>query len=116
VQVDAAVQKYLALYPVPSGCAPGDDVCPFVFNGQQIVNENFFTPGSTTNSPKRTPCTAPTLRQDALQLPIPSETLELNTLSSRQIFAAEETHSFTPTFVNAVRFGYNHENVTTIRV
>jgi hypothetical protein len=25
--------------------------------------------------------------------------------------AAEETHGFTPTFVNAVRFGYNHESV-----
>jgi hypothetical protein len=35
----------------------------------------------------------------------------LNTLSSRQIVAVEETHSFTPTFVNAVRFGYNHEHV-----
>jgi len=35
----------------------------------------------------------------------------LNTLSARQIVAAEETHSFTTTFVNALRFGYNHERV-----
>jgi len=33
----------------------------------------------------------------------------LNSLSSRQIVAVEETHSFTPTFINAVRFGFNHE-------
>src|SRR4029077_20807662 len=35
----------------------------------------------------------------------------LNTLSSRQIVAVEETHSFTPTFVNAARFGFNYEYV-----
>jgi len=27
------------------------------------------------------------------------------------LLAVEETHSFTQTFVNAVRFGYNHERV-----
>ena len=37
--------------------------------------------------------------------------VQLQSLSSRQIVAVEETHSFTPSFVNAVRFGYNHENV-----
>ena len=36
----------------------------------------------------------------------------LGTLTARQILAIEETHAFTPTFVNAIRFGYNHENVT----
>jgi hypothetical protein len=35
----------------------------------------------------------------------------LGSLSSRQIVSAEETHSFKPIFVNAVRFGYNHESV-----
>jgi hypothetical protein len=37
--------------------------------------------------------------------------VKLGSLSSRQFVAAEETHSFTPTFVNAVRFGFNHEAV-----
>src|SRR2546429_1756317 len=37
--------------------------------------------------------------------------VKLGSLSSRQIVAAEETHSFAPTFVNAVRFGFNHEAV-----
>jgi hypothetical protein len=30
---------------------------------------------------------------------------------SRQMVAAEETHSFTPSFLNSVRFGYNHQAV-----
>src|SRR5437879_9402198 len=37
--------------------------------------------------------------------------VKLGSLSSRQLLAAEETHSFSPTLVNAVRFGFNHEAV-----
>ena len=37
--------------------------------------------------------------------------VQLYTLTSRQFVAVEETHSFTTNFVNAVRFGYNHEAV-----
>jgi outer membrane receptor protein involved in Fe transport len=112
VQVDAAVQKYLALYPVPSGCAPGDDVCPSVFNGQQIVNENFFTTRIDHKFSEKDALFG-TYLYDKTPYSSPDSfgNVGLNTLSSRQIFAAEETHSFTPTFVNAVRFGYNHENV-----
>src|SRR6266513_4151000 len=37
--------------------------------------------------------------------------VKLCSLSSRQFLAAEETHSFAPTFVNAIRCGFNHEAV-----
>jgi hypothetical protein len=43
VTVDPAIQKYLALYPVPALCDPAADVCKSVFNGQQVVSENFVT-------------------------------------------------------------------------
>src|ERR1700687_5502857 len=45
VTVDQAIQNYLALYPVPqpSQCTANADTCKFVFNGQQVVNENFVT-------------------------------------------------------------------------
>ena len=110
VTVDQAAQKYLALYPVPQNC--GGDVCPFVFAGQQIINENFITTRIDhkfsakdslfgTYMFDRTPYSSPDSMGNVL----------LGSLSSRQIVAAEETHSFTPTFVNAVRFGYNHESV-----
>jgi hypothetical protein len=110
VTVDPAVQKYLALYPVPQNC--GADVCPFVFSAQQVINENFVTTRidhkfSSKDSLfgtymfDRTPYTSPDSMGNVL----------LGSLSSRQIVAAEETHSFTPTFVNAIRFGYNHESV-----
>lgn len=110
VTVDPAVQKYLALYPIPASC--GGDTCPFIYNGKQIVNENFVTTRIDhrfsendslfgTYLYDRTPYSSP----DSFG------NVGLNTLSSRQIAAVEETHNFTPTFVNAIRFGYNHEHV-----
>jgi Carboxypeptidase regulatory-like domain/TonB-dependent Receptor Plug Domain/TonB dependent receptor len=110
VTVDPAVQKYLPLYPVPQ--CTGADVCQFVFNAKQVVNENFVTTRIDhkfsdkdslfgTYLYDRTPYTSP----DSFG------NVGLSTLSSRQIVAAEETHSFTPSFVNAIRFGYNREHV-----
>jgi len=109
--VDPAIGAYLALYPTPpSSCVT--DVCRLVFNAQQVVSENFITTRvdhkfSDKDSVfgtyvfDRTPYSSP----DAFG------NVQLNTLSSRQIVAVEETHSFTPNFVNAARFGYNHEFV-----
>jgi hypothetical protein len=110
VTVAPAVAKYLALYPVPAAC--GQDVCPFEFSGQQIINENFVTTRVDhkfsekdsifgTYMFDRTPYSSPDSFNNVL----------LGSLSSRQIVSVEETHSFTPTFVNAARFGFNHENV-----
>jgi hypothetical protein len=110
VAVDPAVQKYLALYPTPT--CTGANVCQFIFNGKQIINENFVTTRIDhkfsdkdslfgTYLYDRTPYSSP----DSFG------NVGLSTLSARQIVAVEETHSFTPTFVNAVRFGFNHEHV-----
>ena len=114
VTVDPEVQKYLALYPVPlaSECAAGADVCQSVFSGNQVVNENYFTTRIDhkfsdkdslfgTYLYDKTPYTSPD----------PFGNVGLSTLSARQIVAVEENHNFTPTFVNAVRFGFNHEHV-----
>src|SRR6266852_1026834 len=110
VTVDPAVQKYLALYPV--GKCTGADVCQLVFNGQQIINENFVTTRIDHKFSKNDSLFG-TYLYDKTPYSSPDSfgNVELNTLSSRQIVAVEETHSFTPIFVNAVRFGYNHERV-----
>jgi len=111
VSVAPAAQNYLALYPTPpSSCVA--DVCTFVFNAQQVVTENFVTAHVDHNFSEKdklfgtylfdkTPYTSP----DSFG------NVQLESLSSRQIVAVEETHSFGANFVNAVRFGYNHENV-----
>jgi hypothetical protein len=110
VTVDPAVQKYLALYPV-STCT-GSDVCQVVFNGQQIVNENFVTTRIDHKFSDKDSLFG-TYLYDKTPYSSPDSfgNVGLNTLSSRQIVAVEETHGFTSTFVNAVRFGYNHERV-----
>jgi hypothetical protein len=111
--VNLKAKAYLALYPVPNGPTKGNgDVALFTFAGQQVVNENFvttridhkFTDKDSvfgTYLFDRTPYSSPDGMNNVL----------LGSLSSRQIVAIEETHSFTPTFVNAVRFGFNHEAV-----
>jgi len=114
VTVAPAIQQYLALYPTPlaSQCAPGDDVCQTVFSGKQIVNENYLT-FRIDHKFSDTDSLSGTFLYDKTPYNSPDSfgNVGLATLSSRQIVAVEETHNFTPTFVNAVRFGYNHERV-----
>jgi len=110
--VDPMAQKYLSLYPLanPSNC--GADVCQFTYSAQQVVTENFVTTRIDhkfsdkdgvfgTYMYDKTPYTSPD----------PFGNVQLYTSSARQIVAAEETHAFSSNFVNAVRFGYNHEYV-----
>ena len=113
--VDLKAKAYLPLFPVPNPNSPilgNGDTALFTFSGQQVVNENFVTTRADHKFSEkdslygtylfdRTPYSAP----DGMN------NVELGSLSSRQFLAAEETHSFTPTFVNAVRFGFNHEAV-----
>ncbi len=118
--VDLNVKQYLVsssglpvLYPLGQGAPIGNgDVSVFTFSGQQVINENFVTTRIDhkfsdkdslfgTYLYDKTPYSAP----DSIG------NVKLGSLSSRQIVAAEETHSFTPIFVNAVRFGFNHETV-----
>ena len=109
---DPNIQKYLALYPATSLSKCGTNTCQAVVFANQIVNENFVTSRVDhkfsdrdsvfgTYVYDRTPYSSPDSMGNVL----------LGSLVSRQIVAAEETHSFTPTFVNAARFGYNHELV-----
>jgi hypothetical protein len=111
VTVAPAVTNYLRLYPDPGNC--GKDVCPFTFSAKQIINENFVTTRIDhkfsdkdslfgTYLFDRTPYSSPDSFNNVL----------LGSRTSRQIVAAEETHSFTATFINAARFGYNHEAVS----
>src|ERR1700730_13543833 len=111
--VDLQVKNYFALYPLPNGGLLGNgDTGLFTFSGKQIVTENFVTTRVDHKFSDRDSLFA-TYLYDKTPYSSPDSfgNVELNTLSSRQIVAVEETHSFTPTFVNAVRFGYNHEYV-----
>lgn len=110
VTVAPAAMKYLALYPIPAAC--GQDVCPFVFSAQQVINENFVTSRADHKFSEKDSLFGTYLfDRTPYSSPDPFGNVLLGSLTSRQIVAAEESHSFTATFVNAVRFGYNHESV-----
>jgi outer membrane receptor protein involved in Fe transport len=111
--VDLQVKKYFALYPLPNGSLSGNgDTGLFTFSGQQIVNENFVTTRIDHKfSEKDSVFGTYLFDKTPYSSPDSFGNVQLNTLSSRQIVAVEETHGFTPTFVNAARFGYNHEFV-----
>ena len=114
VTVDPVVAKYLALEPLPNaGLLGNGDTGVFTFAGQQVVNENFFTTRvdhkisekdslfgtyNFDNSPLTQPDTLGTLLQHAI--------------ARRQIIALEESHIFSPSFVNTVRIGYNRARTT----
>jgi hypothetical protein len=110
VTVNPAVQKYLALYPVPT--CTGADVCQFIFNGKQVITENFVTTRIDHKFSDKDSLFG-TYLYDKTPYSSPDSfgNVGLSTLSARQIVAVEETHSFAPSFVNAVRFGFNHEHV-----
>src|SRR5437588_723168 len=111
--VDLAAAAYLPFFHLPNGEIIGNgDLAQYTFAGQQVVNENFLTARIDHKFSEkdalfgtylfdRTPYSAPDGVNDVL----------LGSLSSRQIFALEETHLFSPGFANSVRLGYNHETV-----
>jgi hypothetical protein len=112
--VDLNVKKYLALFPVPlpQNLIGNGDTGVYTFSGQQVISENFFTTRIDhklsdkdslfgTYLYDRTPYNSP----DSMG------NVGFFTQSARQIVAVEESHTFNANFVNAVRFGFNHEFV-----
>jgi hypothetical protein len=108
---DPQIARYFVLYPKPDpSCVT--DVCPVTFNAQQVVNENFITTRIDHKFSDKDAVFG-TYLYDKTPYSSPDSfgNVALRTLSARQIVAVEETHSFTSTFVNAARFGFNHESV-----
>ncbi len=109
VTVDSLVAKFLGLEPLPNAGLIGiGNTGRFKFAGQQVVNENYFTTRVDqiisnkdklfgTYSFDYSPQTQP----NALG------TVQTQGISKRQIVALEESHIFSPSFVNSVRLGYN---------
>ena len=110
VCVDNNVMLYFPLFPAPNGppLSQNPDIAIFTFAAQRIVNENFVTTRIDhkfsdkdslfgTYLFDRTPYTSPDSFNNVL----------LSNLTSRQMVVAEETHTFSPSIGNSVRFGFN---------
>jgi hypothetical protein len=108
--VDPAIKKLFPLFPVPKTSCGGQR-CPFVFIANQVIREDFFT-GRVDHKFSEKDSVFGTYLYDKTPYnsPDPFGNVGLFSRTSRQILAVEETHSFTATFANATRFGFNHQD------
>jgi hypothetical protein len=111
VTVDPKVVPFLKLFPFPSSPTTGD-TGTFGFVAKQVTNENFAT-GRVDHKISASDNLFGTYVFDTGQQQNPDayNFKLIGNHSSRQTFALEESHIFTPTLVNTARFGFNRDVV-----
>jgi hypothetical protein len=105
----ATVAFARAFYPAPNGAIlPGGDIGLYNFSGQQVTHENFFTTKVDHHISKKNTLTG-TYLIDLADINQPDELNDkrVGFTTRRQVLALEDTESFSPAFVNSVRFGIN---------
>jgi hypothetical protein len=115
VQIDPAVRRYLTFFPLPNGSLTPNglgNTAFFRFAAQQIVNENYATTRLDHKlSDKDSVFGTYVFDNTPYSSPDGLNNVLLSDLTRRQILVLEQTHSFSPTLVNSVRFGYNRDRV-----
>ena len=113
ITVNPSAQKYLTFWPLPNGgLLAGGDTGLYKFAGQQVVNENFATGRLDHKFTDRdslfgvftfddTPYHSPDSLNDVL----------LSDRTTRRTVAAQETHVFSGSLLNSLRFGLNRDSV-----
>ena len=113
VNVDPTVQKFLGLYPLPNGAlSSSGNTGKFAFAAQQVVNENFFTTRVDHKFSEKDSLFGTYLYDDAkYNSPDAFDDSLVGSETKRQLIVLEETHIFTPNFVNSVRAGISRSAV-----
>ncbi len=109
VAVDPAIRPFLAFWPLPNGPlnANGDTGSLSVANTQKLT-ENYFTTRMDHHfSPKDSLFGTYFFDDSNFLIPDALNNVTFPNQSRRQMVAIEETHTFTPTFFNTIRVGYN---------
>ena len=111
VNVDPAIQKYLAIIPHANGPVNGDKG-NFVFAPTQVIHENYETVRLDHRFSSNDSLFA-TYNYDDTPLDTQDGFGDTAILSetARHIAALEETHVFSPSLVNSARLGFNRNNV-----
>jgi hypothetical protein len=116
--VDPRVQPYLKFYPLPNGpvicpfstCVPGaGDTANYSFAGSQITSENYFTTRVDQRFSNKDSLAGSYMYDKAPS----SQNDEFNnklilSQTRRQLVTLEETHLFSSSVVNTLRFGFNN--------
>lgn len=119
ITVDPSAQKYLPMWTLPNGgTRPGanGDIGIFTFPAQQVINENFVTVRVDGKISDKDSLVATYLGDDTpYNSPDALDNVLIDAETNRQIATLEETHIFSPTFVNSARGGYSREGAVTGR-
>ncbi len=110
IAVDPNVLSFVnAFYPLPNGPLLGaGDTGIFTFSGQQVTPENYFTT-KVDHKVSEQDGVSGTYMFDTGTVRQPDELNDKRTGydSRRQVFTANETHTFNPRFLSSFRFGIN---------
>jgi hypothetical protein len=110
ITVDPTVLSFVnAFYPLPNGQLLGaGDTGIFTFSGQQVTPENYFTT-KVDQKVTEQDAVSGTYMFDTGTVRQPDELNDKRTgyNSRRQMFSANEVHTFNPNFINSFRFGIN---------
>lgn len=111
IAVAPAVVPFLNLFPLPNGRDFGDGTGEFIYPSSQVVNEDFFTVRADhTFSSKHSMFGRYTFDNASKGIPggLPIE--RYATDSRNQFLTTELDSIFSPTVLNAFRFGYNRSH------
>jgi Carboxypeptidase regulatory-like domain/TonB dependent receptor/TonB-dependent Receptor Plug Domain len=109
VKVDPVVSKYLGFYPVPNGALLGaGDTGIFTFPAQQVINENFVT-SRVDHKISQSDSLFGTYVYDSTPYTSPDnlDNEFIGNKTKRQLVAIEDSHTFSASFINALRVGFN---------
>jgi hypothetical protein len=107
VAIDPKVMPYLQFFPLPNGPITGD-TGTYSFTGEQITNENYFTTRVDHRLTMKDNLFGTYMFDDAKSTaPDSFDNVLLGAASRRQLVTLEETHTFSPTFINTVRYGFS---------
>ncbi|HYL11488.1 MAG TPA: TonB-dependent receptor [Terriglobales bacterium] len=107
VTVDPKVVPYFTFYPLPNGPVSGD-TGQFLFNDPTTTNENYFTVRIDHTLDKDDSLSGTYFfDRGTLQSPDPFDVKLLANFDRRQMASISETHIFSTSVLNSVRFGYS---------
>jgi hypothetical protein len=112
VTVDPAVTRYLGFWPLPNaGVDASGDVGNYRVATNQIGNENFYT-GKIDHHFSSRDSVAGTFLYDTTALTQPDALNNLHFVNqdARTFSSIEETHIFSPSILNTVRFGFSRNH------
>jgi len=112
VTVNPAVTRYFGFWPLPNaGVDPSGDVGNYRVATNQIGNENFYT-GKIDHHFSSRDSVAGTFLYDTTALTQPDALNNLHFVNqdARTFYSIEETHIFSPSILNTVRFGFSHNH------